>query len=112
MHIFFNRHWQRKSPKSIRCNKYSNDTTVFSIPPDFPIKINTGDSVLDNNNFSAALTIWNQNSMVISRIKLPMPNEPTVAKIYFEIRIADFNQFSDARKIAIEADADMYKKIQ
>lgn len=82
--------------------------TDFSIPSDFPIKINTGDSVLDDINFSDALTIWNQNSMVISKITLPIPKDPTVAKIYFEIGIADFNQFSNERKNAIEADPELY----
>lgn len=85
-----------------------NDTVSYSIPSDFPLKVNTGDSSLDQSNFIAAFTAWNKNSVSLQSITLPTILISGIKNVFFEISASDFTAFSDDRKTAIRANPQLY----
>jgi hypothetical protein len=90
----------------------SNDTSSYVIPSGFPIKQNTGDSLVDANNYMAALTGWNNNTSTGSSVFLPAFSTATTQKIYIEISLVDFNQFEADRKNSILLYPKLYKVLQ
>ena len=85
-----------------------NDTTSFSIPCDFPLKVNTGDSVIDQNNFLSAFIAWNQNSASLQSITLPVITTSGIKNVFFEIASADFALLSDEKKTLMLASPQLY----
>lgn len=86
----------------------TNDTLSFPVPCDFPLKANTGDSASDKNTYNADLALWNQNSPVISGLKLPNLSTPGITKIFFHISASEFEAFNSVRKDAIIANPTLY----
>lgn len=87
----------------------ANDTLSFTIPCDFPVKGNTGDSLLDENTFIAAFESWNQSSPLISTTLLPTIRFSGMKEVYFEISATDFALFTEERKTAILVYPQLYK---
>ncbi|MEN9686975.1 MAG: hypothetical protein RLZZ28_2761 [Bacteroidota bacterium] len=77
------------------------DTTVFSIPCNFPAKANTGDAASDQASFVTAFLDWNRTVPELQSNILPIPGFSGVKTVYFEINGSDFNQFSEDRKNAL-----------
>lgn len=87
----------------------SNDTTSFTIPCDFPVKANTGDSAVDEDNFIIAFTSWNRNTEAIKHLLLPSLQTTGIKIVFFEITAAGYAAFTQERKNAIAAHAALYK---
>lgn len=85
-----------------------NDTTYVTIPCDFPLKANTGDSTLDANQFHSALSQWNQTNFTVIGQTLLTPVTTGIRSVFFEIRNSDFLLFTEERKTAILASPALY----
>lgn len=85
-----------------------NDTTYVTIPCDFPVKANTGDSTLDANRFYSALDQWNQTNLTAIGQTLLTPATTGIKTVFFEIRNPDFLLFTEERKTAILASPALY----
>jgi hypothetical protein len=89
----------------------SNDTSSYVIPSGFPLKQNTGDSLVDMSNYMTALTDWNNSPSTGSSVFLPAFST-AIQKIYIEISLVDFNQFEADRKSKILLLPKLYKVLQ
>jgi hypothetical protein len=81
-----------------------NDTTSLVVTCDFPVKANTGDSTLDQNNFIAALLAWSPN--------LPTINTTGIKDAFFTISAADFELFTEEKKNALKVYPQLYQVSQ
>lgn len=86
-----------------------NNTSPYSIHCDFPLKANTVDSTIDQNNFNNAFAAWYSNNQVNNVTVLPTSNTTGIKTIYFEIPRADFNLFSNDRQNQITANPQLYR---
>ncbi len=98
---------------SAQC-KYSvvnvkNDTVTYTIPCDFPIKANTGDSAADHTNFIAAFQAWNQAASSLNGIELPTVLTSGIKTVFFIISAADYSLFSDEKKNALKIYPELYQ---
>jgi hypothetical protein len=86
-----------------------NDTTTYTIPCDFPIKANTGDSTADHNNFIAAFQAWNQAIASLNGMELPTVITSGIKTVFFTISAADYNLFPVEKKNALKIYPELYQ---
>lgn len=85
-----------------------NDTSSYTIPCDFPIKVKTGDTALDQSRFNTVFTDWNLKNPAVKATKLPTLGTTGIKKVFFEISIVDLQHLSPGAKNMILASPELY----
>lgn len=88
---------------------FKGNVIPFSIHSDFPLKITTGDTKTDQNNFDIAMAAWYKDNQLNNVAILPNLSTSGISSIYFDIPKAEFDLFSVDRKNTITANSDLYK---
>lgn len=87
-----------------------NDSTVFDVPADFPVKKQaSGNPAADDSLYAREIQAWNLQSLVINGLVLPTSLSAGVKQIIIFIPSSEFNLFSDDRKKSISLYPDIYK---
>ena len=82
-----------------------NDTTVYQVAADFPVKPHTSDEVADQKSFLSAFTDWAAGKSTF----LPSPVTTGVKFTWFEIPSAVFQQMPEERRSAIKIYPSLYR---